>query len=329
MKYYHIMIAFEIEKYIDSQNLNKLGELFDLVNEPRFQVKDIGLKYRVINHWDEKKLIRYHRENELDNRKFSFVDFIWVKAINELRTLGIGIDVLQKITTEIYTPIPIQTILDIQAENLEFIKKINYENKEEFIEFLNSGEYKKIDQNQQNLNFNLLQLLITEAINSRNSVSIIIYKDAEWLPFVKENEHLYDEELLHKKEFTSHIRINLTEIIFNYLAEDYFGLLSTEFKFFTPLELYIFSQVKQKKFKRLIVELKNKKSQEIKINTATQKSLIELFKKKAYKEFIFFDKNNNEFLLNEKIFAKGIKDNKELQKIDFESLTKFQFKNLK
>lgn len=321
------MIALELEKYIDTKHLDKLGELFILVNEPRFFVKDTGIKYRVINHWDEKGLIKYFRANELDNRKFSFINFIWIKVVDELRSMGISIDILKNITNEIYTCIPIETILEIQAENLESLKKLNYEDKDELIEFLKSGEYKQVKNNEQNINFNLLQLLITEAINSRNSVSIIVYKDGSWLPFVKQNEHLYDAELIHKMEFSSNIRVNLTEIIFNFLAEDYFGVYTTELKLFTPIEKYLLSLSRQGKYKKIIAEVKSKVV-EINKSKKSHQKLIEFFKTNKCKKFYVVDENDKKFVLNEKILKEGFKKIQKENHFDFESLTKFQFDNL-
>ena len=46
------MIGLKLEEFIDTKSLDKLAQLFEVLNEQRLTVKDTGVNYRVINHWD-------------------------------------------------------------------------------------------------------------------------------------------------------------------------------------------------------------------------------------------------------------------------------------
>ena len=72
-----------------------------MLNEEHLSAKDTGVKYRVISHWDDKGIIRFKRQNKDSNRKFSFIDFIWIKIVNELRSFGVKLPVIQKIAEDI------------------------------------------------------------------------------------------------------------------------------------------------------------------------------------------------------------------------------------
>ena len=51
--------------------------------------KDTGINYRVINHWDEKGIIRFGRENKEHNQSSVLLIFIWIKIVDELRSFGV------------------------------------------------------------------------------------------------------------------------------------------------------------------------------------------------------------------------------------------------
>jgi DNA-binding transcriptional MerR regulator len=215
------MIALKLDEFVDTKSLDKLTKLYQLITEEKLSAKETGIKYRVLNHWDEKGIIRFSRTSSIGNRKFSFVDFVWIKIVNELRSFGIGINTIKQIASDVYHPLPFKEMIDQYAQNIELLKDYKGERKEEFDEFVKSGEYKTVDWESLGLRFNFLQLFITEAIATRNSVSIIVFKNGEWFPFIKENEHLYSKDLLHKKEFHSQVRINITDLIFTFITEDY------------------------------------------------------------------------------------------------------------
>ena len=128
------MLSIKLEEFIDTKSLEKMAELGDLLNEERLSAKDTGVNHRVINHWDEKGIIRFKRINKTSNRKFSFVDFIWIKIVNELRSFGVKIPVIQKIAEEMYQAAPIKEMILHFADCMdEILKDFHGENKYFFI----------------------------------------------------------------------------------------------------------------------------------------------------------------------------------------------------
>ena len=82
------MFSIKLDEFTNTKSLDKVAELHEVLNEQRLSAKDTGVNYRVINHWDEKGIIRFTRATKDSNRKFSFIDFIWIKIVNELRSFG-------------------------------------------------------------------------------------------------------------------------------------------------------------------------------------------------------------------------------------------------
>ena len=314
------MISVKLEEFIDTKSLDKLAELYELLNEEKLSAKDTGVNYRVISHWDDKGIIRFSRENKKANRKFSFVDFMWIKVVNELRSFGIQLPVIKKIADDIYAPLPMKELFENFANNLDGFKDYEIEDKAEFLNFFKSGEYKTADYDSLPFSFSYLNVLITEAIATRKSVSLIVFNDGEWFPFIKENEHLYPKELLYKKEFSSQVRVNITELIFKFIIEDYLIEYLDGLHLFTPQERTLLYYIKEGDYKKVFIIFKSKKQEPLEIvkSKTAQEELIRILREKEYREFILIDKKNNEFRIRDtdKEEPKALKERKILVKND-------------
>src|SRR4051812_8400688 len=111
------MLSFKLENFVDTRSLDKLADLYELITDKRLRVKDTGINYRVINHWDNKGLIRFGRNSKEGDRKFSFADFIWIKVVNELRSFGVQLPIIKKLADDVYAPIPMMELMDSLAKN--------------------------------------------------------------------------------------------------------------------------------------------------------------------------------------------------------------------
>lgn len=67
------------------------------IREKKFKVSDTDVKYRVINHWEEKGLLPDKLRKDSEGwRRFSIVEFIWLKVIEQLRSFGVPIDTIKE-----------------------------------------------------------------------------------------------------------------------------------------------------------------------------------------------------------------------------------------
>lgn len=289
------MGAINFDEFFDSTSLEKIAELYEVITKERLSVKDTGINYRVINHWDEKGLIRFARNSTEGHRRFSFVDFIWIKVVNELREFGVKLQDIEKIANGLYHPIPMKELMDAFAENIGLVTdNSEIEGKQDLIEFIKSGDYKNIDFSV--LGFNFLHALIAEAIATRKPISILLFKDGEWFPFIKEREHLYPDELRYKIDYIPHIMVSITDIIFRYIIEDelqdYFG----EIRAFTPNEIQLLRYVKDGKYKKIVVNLRSKEFPVLVVNKGigAKEEIIKVLRQQHYKDFLVTEESGNE-----------------------------------
>ena len=295
------MFSIKLEEFTHTKSLDKVAELHEVLNEQRLSAKDTGVNYRVINHWDEKGIIRFTRATKDSNRKFSFIDFIWIKIVNELRSFGVKLPVIQKIASDIYQPLPMRTVFDNLSNNLDVLKDYEGSDKEGFINFLKSGEYKNADVDSLNLGFTYLHLLIAEAVTTRNSVSLIVFNDGEWFPYLRDSDYLYTDKLLYKKEFSSQVRVNITELIFQFILDDYLIEYCNGLHLFTPQEIKLLYYIKEGDYKKIMVLFKSKKNEPVEIvkSKTSQEAIMQILREKEYREFIVTDKKGREFRIRE------------------------------
>jgi len=298
------MMPLELEQFIDTRSFEAMGNLMETISKERLSSRTLGVSYRTICHWDEKGIIRFSRENAEANRKYSFVDYVWIKVVEELRSFGVELPIIQKIANEIYSPIPIKDIFGMIAESQSTIENLTASNeseKAEMLEFLKSGEFQDADFSELEKTFNYLHLLVAEIITTKKPVSIIVFKNGEWFPYIKENEHLYTEDLLYKKEYESQVSVSLTNLIFNFMLEENMAEFSREVNLLTLQEINVLNTVVKGDYKKITVLYKSKKNPPTEIlNTKNaQQELTKLFRKKNYREFIVTDNQDKEYRIRE------------------------------
>jgi DNA-binding transcriptional MerR regulator len=84
----------DILKHLGSQQIFD-PELFKKLTEKQFNLKvfDKSISYRTVNYWDEKGYLLFERDkDETEWRKLSFVDYIWLRMLDELRKMGIAVE---------------------------------------------------------------------------------------------------------------------------------------------------------------------------------------------------------------------------------------------
>ena len=74
------------------------------INTPYKGMAEMGLTYRLINHWEQNGIIEVERGVDGQGwRKFSFMDQIWIRFVVELRSFGISLENIKTIYDQLRT----------------------------------------------------------------------------------------------------------------------------------------------------------------------------------------------------------------------------------
>lgn len=85
----------------DEEMNNYFTSLLDIINEPRFYLKDIGVSGKVMNDWTKYALVDEAKEKGTW-RKYTLKEAIWIKLIEELRFFGIPLKTIKNIKASYY-----------------------------------------------------------------------------------------------------------------------------------------------------------------------------------------------------------------------------------
>ena len=75
--------------------------LLEIINEPRFYLKDIGVSGKVMNDWIKYAIVDETKEKGTW-RKYTLKEAIWIKLIEELRFFGIPLKTIKNIKASFY-----------------------------------------------------------------------------------------------------------------------------------------------------------------------------------------------------------------------------------
>lgn len=103
-------------KGLDEEKSNYLIALINIIYEPRFYLKDIGVNGKVMNDWIKYSLVDETKEKGTW-RKYTLKEAIWIKLIEELRFFGIPLKTIKIIKSDFY-----DTNQDLLKEAITFFK---------------------------------------------------------------------------------------------------------------------------------------------------------------------------------------------------------------
>jgi hypothetical protein len=73
--------------------VERIMNYLNQIHEPMFHAKEVGLSSKLINDWIKAGIIDEGKEDNKDQwRKFSLVEGVWLKFVEELRFFGVGLN---------------------------------------------------------------------------------------------------------------------------------------------------------------------------------------------------------------------------------------------
>ncbi len=201
------------------ENIFNAFGICDKIFKPTLTVNDLGISYRTINNWESNDLMLSERENNRNWHKFSFVDFVWLSIVFELRQLGFPLNKINKLKQFLNENIGEESLLAVKRTEARVL--------------LNNKE------------LNRLVLLLAEIMYNKNHIALLCNKEGSFYIY---NEQMMRDEQLNfdpgKIQFSNYVSISLTDIIMKYL-------------FTVKLELIQSTKILNEEFYELVCKLRN------------------------------------------------------------------------
>jgi DNA-binding transcriptional MerR regulator len=204
--------------YIGERRYDKILELSERLMQKSFIGTDTGVPYRSINHWENSGLIDNDRGEARSWRRFSFVEFIWIRMIDEMRKVGLPMDTIKAVKASLFQPASIVD-LDIHLRSIYQARgaaNVYHEAGREAMEKDMQGRFDGGFEEQQ-LDGNWLQHLILSSIVKRCPVILVVFTDGTPFAIHEEPGYFIFPEHMDRLSFETHVRIPITGIIKEFL----------------------------------------------------------------------------------------------------------------
>jgi hypothetical protein len=196
--------------------------LFDLLRERVFLKTEIDIVYSDLVNWERSNLLSIGGDSDKgDWKKLNYIEYTWIKIIQELRQFGFNYDEIQLYKTELFSQINLEQI--IEASRLDS-KNVEQQLGSEALEKLNTFSDKDYDKNS-NIGLSIFENIIVNAIISGKKWSFLFFKEIPGFCFPISTEVFWGFDLLDKPEIPlellskTFLSVSLSDIISNFLVD--------------------------------------------------------------------------------------------------------------
>jgi hypothetical protein len=256
-------------------------DIINNLNSKQIPLKDTGIPPRIFNYWKKCGLIG--RTDKIDGKRkweiLSFVEFVWLKCIKEMRDFGISFEIIKKAQGILFEELDLALIKNIMQKRMKekatmskiksqinkMIREINRydlneKEKEKIISSLSTSD-SIIEEVLAPLALRHIDYFLLSAILFRQDLGFIISK-TKVIPYIfdmlKEDTDNKNKTFL----LESHIYISINRLYFQFLNETNKQKYFSTFTLLNSNEREIFEFMKKEEF------------QEIKIKRDTKQTII-------------------------------------------------------
>lgn len=278
-----------IEKFKNNPEI--AVELYDMLRERIFLKTELDVVYSDLANWERSNLLSIGGHSEKgDWKKLNYIEYTWVKIIQELRQFGFNYEEIEAYKSKLFFKPKISEI--IEASKVDKVKVEERLNAESIIK-LNSITESDYDESI-NFGYSYFEIMIVRAIGSGEKWSLLFFKDMPglFLPISIEAFRGFDlidkseipEELLSK----TFLSISLSDIISKFLVDGDNSFQKTTISILTKSEHSILKQIRKgyKNIKSIKIRFKNDQMEMLEVTSIKkvklESRLLEHIKKGDY-----------------------------------------------
>jgi DNA-binding transcriptional MerR regulator len=278
------MKDFSLDDYFGVETFMKGVELYEKLNTEIFTLKDTGLTYKIINDWDNAGLLNLKRGKAAGWRKFSFLDYLWIKVINEFRSIGTPIPLIRNLRDGVNEQISFKWLIEILEYNLEKIEKTNKESYDSVKEFIHSKKSYEINEED---GLSIFLLLVIETITKKAPVSLILFPSAEWMIW-NEDKKSYSIEDVEKVTFKTHTTVSISEIIKSFLYSDKSIYVLPKLNILKENELRLLQIINSGEYESVTINFRNKKMKSLEMvkEQDVKRKVIDIISENKYQDIV-------------------------------------------
>lgn len=252
-----------INDFFGQETIEKTVELYDYINNPIFKRNHTGISHRFLNWWTKENVID---KNITEAGRFTFTEFIWIKAVEQLRLFNLPLPFIATLKAKLFEPIKLKGFVSKTEQAKQFIAdlEISASEKKKLMELV-------IKENKETIHtgINLFQLIILEIILKRKPLSLAIFPNCDYLILDKSKQNLYSQPDLELLEKENYIKLSISNLLSEFLKSDLaFGTMA-KIKLLTEPENKLFEVINAGEYDNISIQFKDKKQKEIELRKTT------------------------------------------------------------
>lgn len=201
-------------------NFDDADKLFDKLKERVFLKTELNIVYTDLTNWERAGLLEIGGDsNKGDWKKLDYIEYTWLKIIEELRIYGFTYAEIELIKNNLFHIPTFKEIIEAMGMDIENVKD---KMKQDQIDFLNSLEEKDLEEG---LNITTFEQIIAGIITRAEQTSILFFKDKPgvFIPISTDSFRGYDNvnisDGIQGLLASTFLSISISNIIANFLKD--------------------------------------------------------------------------------------------------------------
>ena len=211
--------AAELGTRFGVANVERVFGLCEQVLERRWSVSDVGVPSRWISYWDRTHILMDIEREGAGWRKFSFIDYVWLSIVCEMRALGLGLPAIRRVKEIMAAPLPVEPTLILRKTR-------------------------------QRSSYNILLVLIAEAVVTKAPINLLVRADGESLLYNESQAGSYGAELELFRS-TPHVCVPLTGMLGEMIRRNSIDFIVPRIPLLSPTEAETLALLREGKLSRL------------------------------------------------------------------------------
>ena len=239
-------------RLLTEEELREYDHLFEELLSKEFSTSDLdiaGVTPKLLHDWNKQGITLY-LTNERKRRKFSFEEFSWFLALEQMRNFGLSIAHIKRFKKHCAIKMDATKALSDKRVAEQMSKMIPGLSLEEAKMIVASDELKEMITSR--FNFTTFGLMIMDSVIRREGLSLIIFEDGDLLPI---KAHFLEGYLKYPQFLTllqrPHFNLSLVDIVSKYLNAKINGRYEFNFDVVTPKEKEILEVIRSGECSRL------------------------------------------------------------------------------
>jgi hypothetical protein len=249
----YIRMLFEkIEKLIGGGILSA-PDVYEAICAKQLKSNELGINQRTLSHWRKEGLFIFDTDFEKhEHIRFSFIEYVWLNIVIELRKYDIALDVIKTIKDGLTIKIPLSEIIKSPDLVDQVISNLPEEDRIEARNFYHDpNALKEADAS---IESTVLLLIVLESIIHQCHISLLVNINGEYFPFRFDQieEIQQDEDFIDFYQKT-HIAISISEIIAKYITGANLNFCTGKLKLITEREVEIIKLLRTEKLNSITI----------------------------------------------------------------------------